>query len=51
MKINFDDLVQNIYDYRDMNELLQEDSFQNNNIANNNQNTLKSKLNNPQISK
>ena len=48
MKIKFDDLVQNIYDYRDMNELLQEDSFQNNNIANNNQNTLISKLNNPQ---
>ena len=40
MKIKFDDLVQNIYDYRDMNELLKEDSFQNNNIANNNQNTL-----------
>ena len=41
MKIKFDDLIQNIFDYRDMNELLLDNSFNNNhNIINNSSKNL-----------
>ncbi len=41
MKIKFDDLIQDIFDYRDMNELLLDNSFNNNhNIINNSSKNL-----------
>ena len=46
MKIKFDDLIQNIYDYRDMNELLLDNSFNNNHNGINNSNKILLNLNN-----